>query len=350
MKSRLLTALVATLLGALIGEAAFRLLEPRLGVDRERLARFRDFVTTGGETALYEPRPHVLYARPRGLPGVNSLGFSDDEPNMTKPPGVLRVACLGSSTTEGGNPQGREGSYPYFLKAAIEARLKQPVEVLNFGMSGWTSAEEMVHYFLVVQDYAPDVVVIHEAPNDVEPRNWPGFRRDYSHYRRPWRELRYSAPYRLLARWSDAFAAYASRDASVFGLQAVVVRPPDGAFGFANGTLPPETAAPFKRNVRTIADHVRWHGGRVLLATMPFDTARAETFPMFRAGLLDHNRILRELAVADGLVLVDLEALARRDPSPLRGMFLDLVHVTPQGNRWKAERIAEALAAWPTAP
>ena len=31
-------------------------------------------------------------------------------------------------------------------------------------------------------------VVIHESVNDVEPRNWPGFHPDYSHYRRPWRE------------------------------------------------------------------------------------------------------------------------------------------------------------------
>ena len=341
--------LPAGLAGGLLAlELGFRLLEGPLGVDRERLARFRGFVRTDGEQGQYEPRPHSLYVRSPEDPQVNSLGFLDEEFRREKTPGTLRIACLGSSTTEGGNAAQREGSYPYFLGRILGERSGRPVETLNFGMSGWTSAETLVNYVLVVQDFDPDLVLIHEAVNDVEPRAWPRFAADYSHYRRPWRDVPISPAYRALITTSDLFAVWQLRSEQVFGIAAAVNRPPEGPYRFTDGRLPPETAAPFKRNVRTIAEHVRLRGGHPALVTMPYDSARTEALPLFRAGLDEHNAILRELAQEERLLLVDLDALARQQPERWRREFLDLVHLTPQGNRLKAEAIADALlAAWP---
>ena len=323
-------------------ELSFRLLEPRLGVDRQRLQALRDHVASGGLVGLHEPRAHVLYARPPGMAGVNSLGFNDDEFPLARTPGALRIACLGSSTTEGGNPLGHEGSYPRLLKHVLEERTGRPVEVLNFGMAGWTTAETMVNYFLVVQDYAPDIVVIHEAANDVDPRRWPGFRNDYSHYRKPWGEVRYSLPYRLLVRFSDIFAASQLRDPSAFDIAAVVTRAPKGPLRDAGDKLPPETAVAFQRNVETIAEHVRLRGGHVVLATVPYDP-QARGVAVYRNGIDDHNRILRELAGKDGFTLADVDARGRDRPGGTHAFFLDLVHMTPEGNRFKAEVIAEAI-------
>ena len=336
----LLLATAAALAAAL--EASFRLLETRLGVDRARLQALRDHVWSGGAVALHEPRPHVLYARPHGVPGVNTLGFNDDEFRVAKSPGTLRIACLGSSTTEGGNPEGHEGSYPRLLQRVLRERTGGAVEVLNFGMAGWTTAETMVNYFLVVQDYAPDVVVVHEAVNDVDPRRWPGFRTDYSHYRKPWTEVHYSLPYRLLVRFSDVFAVSQLKAKGGFDLQSRVVRPPRGALRDAAGALPPDTAAAFRRNVLTIAEHVRGRGGRVVLATVPYDPQAAGA-GVYRSGIDEHNRILRELSRGDGFTLADVEARGRDRPGGLHPFFLDLVHMTPEGNRFKAEVIAEAM-------
>ena len=77
-RDRSLLALAASLVALLAIEAGFRLLEARLGVDRQRLERFRDFAWTGGEATDYVPRAHVLYTRTPNSPGVNSLGFTDD--------------------------------------------------------------------------------------------------------------------------------------------------------------------------------------------------------------------------------------------------------------------------------
>jgi lysophospholipase L1-like esterase len=338
-RSVLLLLATTAVFGAAV-ELSFRLLEPRLGVDHARLQALREHVASGGAVALHQPRPHVLYARPPGLPGVNSLGFNDDEFRLTKTPGALRIACLGSSTTEGGNAEGHEGSYPRQLQRILQERTGRQVEALNFGMAGWTTAEEMVNYFLVVQDYAPDVVVVHEAVNDVDPRRWPGFRMDYSHYRKPWTEIRYSLPYRLLVRFSDVFAASQLKTAA-FDLQSVVTRPPQGPLRDSAGHLPPETARAFRRNVLTIAEHVRAHGGQVVLATVPYDPQGAEA--VYREGIDEHNRVLRELAAANGFVLADVDARGRMLPGGTHRFFLDLVHMTPEGNRFKAQVIAEAM-------
>ena len=48
---------------------------------------------------------------------------------------------------------------------------------MNVGITGWTTAETLVNYFLVVQDLSPDIVLIHEAVNDAEPRVGPAFGR-----------------------------------------------------------------------------------------------------------------------------------------------------------------------------
>ena len=340
-EGRSLLLLVATtvIFGAVV-ELSFRALEPRLGVDKERLRALRDHVLSGGAIALHAPRPHVLYARPPGLPGVNSLGFNDDEFRVAKTPGTLRIACLGSSTTEGGNPEGHEGSYPRQLQDILQERTGGKVEALNFGMAGWTTAEEMVNYFLVVQDYAPDVVVIHEAVNDVDPRRWPGFRTDYSHYRKPWTEVHYSRPYRLLVRFSDLFAASQLKGAA-FDLQSMVTRPPQGPLRDVGGRLPPETAVAFRRNILSVAEHVQAHGGRVVLATVPYDPQSGEA--VYRAGIDEHNGILRELAAANGFILADVDARGRALPGGTHRFFLDLVHMTREGNRFKAEVIADAM-------
>lgn len=333
-RGRLLLLAGSTAASLLLAEGAFRGLEGRLGVDRARIRAFRDFVATGGETAHYAAWPYTLYRRRPGDPGVNSLGFYGDEPSLERRPGVPRIVCLGASTTEG---------YFSLLGPALERLNGRPVEVLNFAVSGWTSAEILVSYLLLVQDYRPDVVVIHTAVNDAEPRNWPGFRPDYSHYRRPWREIHYSAPFRWLVAASDLFAAWQLRRAPLPDLRGVVVRKPSGPFTFRHGHFPPGTERPFRRNLRSLIVAIRTGGGTPVLATLPYDPVRGRGLPHYREGIDEHNAILRDLARENQILLVDLAESAREHPETLQPFFVDLVHLSEPGNRLKAEAIARAL-------
>lgn len=338
----ILGSLAASLL---VFELGFRALESALGVDRELLGRFRRFVLSEGRVATFAPHPYTLYTRRPGDKGVNSLGFLDDEVDRSRRPDVPRIACLGSSTTESGNALHHQGSYPHFLAAFLKQRMGREVEVLNFGMSGWTSAETLVNYLLVVQDYVPDVVLIHEAVNDAEPRAWPDFREDYSHYRKPWTDLKFPWGYRALVWLSDAFVYRELRSNNDFE-DIPVTWEPAGPYRFGGGLLPPGTALPFRRNVRTIVEHVRLRAGHAVLITMPYDLRRSDQgAAVYRSAIDEHNAILRELAREQGVTLVDLDAQARGRFESLAPFFFELVHLTPEGNRWKAEAIAGALLA-----
>jgi lysophospholipase L1-like esterase len=343
-KSLLLTGSLAALL--LLLELGFRMLEGPLGVSREQVRRVRRIVLGDESARSFAPRPHTLYVRQPADPRVNDLGFFGGDFRRDKRPGVPRIACLGSSTTEGGNALDHAGSYPHFLAEILRQRVGSEIEVLNFGISGWTSAETLLNYLLVVQDFTPDIVLVHEAVNDADPRAWPGFRNDYSHYRKPWRAEELSWGYRLLVRLSDAFVyRELSQDPEVAD-DIPVSREPAGPFTFSDGKLPSGTEYPFLRNVRTIVEHVGLRGGHTVLVTMPYDLSQTDQgMAAYRAGLDEHNAILRELARRQNAMLVDLDAQARERFQRLKPFFLDLVHVTPEGNRWKAAAIADALLA-----
>lgn len=332
-------AVVAAL--AFGAELAFRLLAPRLGIDRAQIQALRDFLLRG-ELANYEPVAYTVFRRPRREP-FNSSGFNDVEWSRTKTPGVPRILCLGSSTTEGGNPSAREGSYPHFLERTLESRTGRDFEVLNAGISGWTSAEVLVAWFLNLQDLEPDLVVIHEGVNDLLPRFRADFRADYTHWRVPCSDSRASELVRLLAH-SDLFLQLRLQRHGVPDIQTLTRTDPTRFEPLMKeGRLPSATAAAFHRNVASIARHARRLGAEVALMTMPWDPT-SDLDPVWAFGMAEHNRLLAELAAEQGYILVDAARAFEERASELAPEFLDFVHVTPRGNEVKAELVAEALA------
>lgn len=297
----------------------------------------------------FQSRPYYSFARPPGRDGVNSLGFLSPEVSVEKHAGVLRIACLGGSTTEGGNTLGYPGSFPGRLGPALRKRTGREFEVLNFGMSSWTTAEMVSAWFLLVQDYRPDLVVLHEAVNDSEPRNWPGFRSDYVHYRRTWMIAPAPALLRPCLRSSD-LAVWLLLGRRAPTITDVAVQPPDGPYAFDGARLPPQTALPYRRNLLSIGRSARALGAQVLVATLPTrpafrDPAAERSTTQFRAGIAEHNAILLELAREEGWLWCDLVEAAAGIGAAVEEHFLDLVHVDAFGNEWKASRMADALVA-----
>ena len=89
---------------------------------------------------------------------INSQGFRTHEFAVPKPAGLVRVVCIGGSTTVAGRTN--EETYPRL----VEAKLRRPpaaglpVEVLNPGVSG-VSHEHWLDRLDRVFAYDPDVVV-----------------------------------------------------------------------------------------------------------------------------------------------------------------------------------------------
>ncbi|NES78720.1 MULTISPECIES: SGNH/GDSL hydrolase family protein [unclassified Okeania] len=108
-----------------------------------------------------------------GIPSelkMNSGGFRDYERSKTQPENGLRIALLGDSFTEALHVK-LEDTYG----AIIEQRLQQcpvlkdrKVEVMNFGVQGYGTAQQLMTLRHHVWDYAPDLVIlVFYAGNDL---------------------------------------------------------------------------------------------------------------------------------------------------------------------------------------
>lgn len=98
---------------------------------------------------------------------INAQGMRDDrDVPYAKPPGVRRIVSLGDSFTVG---------YEVDVAAAFSAvlgddlrRAGVPVEVLNAGVSGFSTAEELLYLERELWRYDPDLVLVSFYGNDPE--------------------------------------------------------------------------------------------------------------------------------------------------------------------------------------
>jgi hypothetical protein len=139
----------------------------------DRIAVFPRFHTRAeyGPFILRRLRPDTTF-RHRSVDGtwfhrVNGQGFrADREHTHAKPAGRLRVICLGDSHTQGF--ECRQGAtYSARLEAGLRAR-GYDAEVINAGVSGFGTAEQLAFLENEGVRYAPDVVVAGFFANDYE--------------------------------------------------------------------------------------------------------------------------------------------------------------------------------------
>lgn len=97
---------------------------------------------------------------------VNAQGFRGREVEREKPADTFRIVCLGDSQTFG-NGVGDEETWPHALETALrEAHPGRAIEVMNCGVGGYETEQEVAYLELRLLDYAPDLVVLGFFLND----------------------------------------------------------------------------------------------------------------------------------------------------------------------------------------
>jgi lysophospholipase L1-like esterase len=102
---------------------------------------------------------------------INSLGFRGDEISRCKPPGTLRIVCIGDSTTFGVWRESQLSmrftvNYPAALQRRLRAAGDERVEVVNAGVLGYTTAEALALYMSRILALDPDVITVRLGNND----------------------------------------------------------------------------------------------------------------------------------------------------------------------------------------
>lgn len=114
---------------------------------------------------IYDPAGDASgYFGPEGrVPvSINVLGFRGPEVDFDKPPGKRRVVCLGDSFTFGEGVR-VEDAWP----AQVGALLGDGYEVINAGVQGMGTPEEVAYFDSHCAILDPDVVVVGFFMNDV---------------------------------------------------------------------------------------------------------------------------------------------------------------------------------------
>ena len=111
--------------------------------------------------------------------------FSQNKIDTTKYDHIIHVACIGASTTYGGNIENREvNSYP----AQLGKLLGNKWDVQNFGVDGTGILKKgsrpywNTDAFKSAQAFLPDVVILNIGVNDTQPQNWQYKADFYSNY------------------------------------------------------------------------------------------------------------------------------------------------------------------------
>lgn len=298
-----------------------------------------------------QAHPYRLYTRTPGYAGqFNSLGYRNAEFDIAKPVGTLRIVCLGGSTTDMHPYQPvRDSTWPARLERRLLLALGRPVQVINAGLPGATSAELLSAYVHQHRLLRADWVIWHEGGNDVIPALYPGYRADYTHYRAPGvgprprpfeRSLLASQLFKVVyAIWLNSTpVAVAQQPAALAAISA------DSALARVR-RVPP---AGLGRNLDAFLRYTRADSARVLV--VPFIQAsagRIDRTPGFEGkgqalteGLALNRGLMQRIAQQHGAAWADLPPDLIPDSS-----YMDNCHPTARGEALKAEAIATALLA-----
>lgn len=254
----------------------------------------------------------------------NNLGFRGPDVEQPKPAGRFRIVCLGGSTTYS-DAVGDEDAYPLLLEAMLrEARPDLDIEVVNAGVPSYTSAESLANLAFRCLDLQPDAIVVYQCVNDYRPRTYSNFDSAYFHYRKVWNGTTddWKTGEGELAGGINPFIQYDF--------------PPDNGDHEENVARSGPDA--YRRNLTSIAGIAAAHGARTIFVSTMCDEDARYTPALMVTALLEHNRVMSEVAVEQDAVFIDIAPGFPQDET-----FHDPVHLNAKGTAIKARMIADGL-------
>jgi len=293
---------------------------------------------------------------------INSLGFRGKEISAEKKPGVIRVVCLGGSTTFDIASVGSAPPWPEVLETELRRRFpNQQIEVLNLGIPGATSLDSLIDLQTRALPLHPDLVILYQSHNDLTYSIPPARPQPTGLY--PLEDR----PRSSFVRWLTYHSLlYAKAEDRVIGPVSGIVDSVFGLFGGGNegvaedrGQAMEHGLADFRSNVMSIAAIAQ--ANRLALAlvqvTVPFPVdgqpkgscqmceALSQTYGNVDLATLKsmyarYDRVLKQSAEGTNVYFIPSSGFV---PSADR-YYHDPVHFSPDGSRELGVKLGEALA------
>lgn len=291
------------------------------------------------------PRPSVTVRRSVVTVSIDSLGYRGPDFPRARSDSVLRLLALGGSTTFGHGVDDH-ATWPVQLQAVLDSALRaggagpyQRAEVIDGGVPGYTTAENIIQLALLGVHLHPHVVVLFQGLNDLRNGHSPRLRTDYANFHGI--SQRGNLELDRLRRGNRSGLVRLGRTLLV---RLFVAPAPQLQAGPRRAGVDPTAEAIFRANLRTFASICRGHGvsclfvPQVVTDSFPVDQW---WFPYLEPGSLAGALARYDsamAAVADSTGTAFAGAVLQTPWS--RRDFLDYCHFSPVGGQKFARVIA----------
>lgn len=330
-------------------ETVFRIYIASNGTPDEQAMYLWSREEINAQDQLVKPVPYLTYIANPDHPEHNTLGYRGNDIELPKPEGVFRIVALGGSTTysTGTSP---EESYPAFLQQILRDDYGYTqVEVINGGMSGYSSWENLANFAFRVLELEPDMIIVYAAINDVVAREagspdcyrGENAMRGLNIGRGLWIEqnqaLSPSALYRFIAIRFGLMSNPLDLQSAFAPVDVICNGDPEGS------TLADRVDANipiyFERNMRNLVLLAQGNGVIPVLSTWSY-YVDADRPDHWINAINQHNDIARQLAEELDISLYDLAINL-----PVDGEFweVDGIHLVAKGTYEQAEQYAQFL-------
>jgi len=281
-----------------------------------------------GSESIYKPHHYAVYnlnPNVRLAEGTrhNGLGLRDHRELTGPDDQAVRIVFLGGSTTYTIGIRDNTRIFSCGLEEKLNAAYKavlgdRRIEVINAGMGGATSAENLIRLIFFISQARPDLLVIHHGINDVLPRAQGTIRSDYGNYRTRWTSPGVFASKDSLAACLTRRLCEHSMLLNYALLTLRVYRPRKVSDYTVDGSVDSDdpravhTNGPeyFERNTRYMIALAREMGAEVMLATAAITPRAGEDR---RVCVPQHNAILAKIAAEKKVRFYDFAAEMPKD-------------------------------------
>ncbi len=315
-----------------------------------------NFKENGHPISEIELLPYYLY---RNKPGskingeqqVNKEGYRNGNKEFYRKEDIVRILAVGGSTTYGWLIQEYQQAWPAQLESILNEKYGQKVEVINAGLPGGTSSESLISFILKDKFLKPDIVIFHNGGNDIPMLFYDDYYPDYRYFKKvsghP--ELR-PFEYKAIKNSNFIKLLYALwlKDINLSTIRPSPIKPAELNEALIN--VKNNQPVGFYRNMDTLIQETIAIGAIPVI--FPFHLANIGIYKELPKGMCYAKKLHPASSLALDKNKVVLKTLAQKYSLAYHEMpqnqiefekFFDHCHMKPEGDRVKAEYIAQYI-------